>query len=92
MFSIATDTSANLDCRLAGKYGLTVIPFSYYVNGEENTCTDTVGFDGAAFAEGYAAAASPSLYLEGDYSDAGVEGQTASVLARLSRQSPRRGR
>lgn len=53
---------------------------------------DDPGFDGAAFAEGYAAAASPSLYLEGDYSNAGVEGQTASVLARLSRQSPRRGR
>ena len=71
MFSIATDTSANLDCRLAGKYGLTVIPFSYYVNGEENTCTDTVGFDGAAFYAAMRAGAkvvtsqiTPERYLE----------------------------
>lgn len=71
MFSIATDTSANLDCRLAEKYGLTVIPFSYYVNGEENTCTDTVGFDGAAFYAAMRAGAkvvtsqiTPERYLE----------------------------
>ena len=48
-FSVVTDTSANLDCRLLQQKRITVIPFTFYVNGQENTCTDTIGFDGQAF-------------------------------------------
>jgi len=47
--AIVTDTSANLPLRMVTQYGLTVIPFSYYVEGEENVCTDIEAFDGAGY-------------------------------------------
>ncbi len=49
MFEIITDTSANLDCRWLEDNHIRVIPFHYYVGGQDRTCTDTEGFDGPAF-------------------------------------------
>ena len=49
MFRIITDTSANLPSELAAEKDIGVIPFPYFVNGEQNTCLDTVGFDGVTF-------------------------------------------
>ena len=49
MFRVMTDTSANLPTDLAKKEDITVIPFHYQVNGAENVCTDTLGFDGVTF-------------------------------------------
>ena len=49
MFSIITDTSANLEDELLRKHSIGLIPFSFYVNGEEQTCTETESFDGKAF-------------------------------------------
>ena len=48
-FYVITDTSANLPSDLAAERGLEVIPFSYYVNGREMTCTDTKSFDAESF-------------------------------------------
>lgn len=49
MFTILTDTSANLDCALLRELDIGVIPFSFTVDGEEQSCTDTAAFDGKAF-------------------------------------------
>lgn len=49
MYSIITDTSANLDCELLHKHNIISIPFSFYIDGKEQTCTDTVAFDGSAY-------------------------------------------
>ncbi len=49
MFSVVTDTSANLDCELAKERNIHVVPFHYYVDGEDMTCTDTRSFDGKSF-------------------------------------------
>ena len=48
-FAIVTDTSANLPAEYAREHGITIIPFSFYIDGEENTCTDAENFDGAAY-------------------------------------------
>lgn len=45
-FVIMTDTSANIPTRRAAENDLTVIPFSYYINGREHTCLDTDLFNG----------------------------------------------
>ena len=49
MFQIMTDTSANLPSDMAQKCDVTVIPFTFYVNGARHTCLDTEGFDGKTF-------------------------------------------
>ena len=49
MFAIVTDTSANLDCSLLQQRNIAAIPFTFFVGGQEQTCTDTAGFDGPAF-------------------------------------------
>lgn len=49
MFAVFTDTSANIDTPMAKELGITVIPFSYYIDGEEQICTETEGFDGKAY-------------------------------------------
>lgn len=49
MFSVVTDTSANLDCKLLEKLNIYVVPFVFYVDGKEQTCLDTDGFDGPSF-------------------------------------------
>ena len=48
-FSILTDTSANLPTELVKRYGISVTPFSFCVEGKESTCTDSESFDGPAF-------------------------------------------
>ncbi len=48
-YRIFTDTSANLPTNLTEAKGITVVPFSYCLNGEEFMCTDTRSFDGAGF-------------------------------------------
>jgi len=49
MFAVFTDTSANIDTPMARERAITVIPFSYYIDGVEQTCTETEGFDGKTF-------------------------------------------
>lgn len=49
MFAIVTDTSANLDCSLLQQRNIAAIPFTFFVGGQEQTCTDTACFDGPAF-------------------------------------------
>ncbi len=49
MFEIVTDTSANLDCKWLDAHRVSVVPFHFYTAGEDQTCTDTRGFDGASF-------------------------------------------
>ena len=48
-YRIFTDTSANLPTDLTEAKCITVVPFSYCLNGEEFMCTDTRSFDGAGF-------------------------------------------
>lgn len=47
-YSIITDTSANLPARIAEEYNLKILPFSYYINGDEEPkeCFDCEQFDG----------------------------------------------
>ena len=49
MFKLMTDTSANLEPDVISSYDIGVIPFNYYLNGEEHTCMDIAAFDGAAY-------------------------------------------
>ena len=49
MLQLFTDTSANLPVALTKKYHITVIPFSYTVDGKETDYPDDTDFDGAAF-------------------------------------------
>lgn len=48
-YSIVTDTSSNLPTSLAEELDITVIPFSYFINGEEKICTDTRSFNGEEY-------------------------------------------
>ena len=48
-YAIVTDTSANLPSAMAREKDIAVIPFSYYIDGEEFCCLDTDEFDGAAY-------------------------------------------
>ncbi len=48
-FALVTDTSANLPSPLLKERQIGVVPFSYYVEGEERNCLDTVAFDGDAY-------------------------------------------
>ncbi len=49
MFTIFTDTSANLPTPVLKERGIGVIAFSYYADGTELKCTDTESFDGKAY-------------------------------------------
>ena len=49
LFTIITDTSANLDRRWLESHGVAAIPFHYLVKGKDCTCLDTEHFDGASF-------------------------------------------
>ncbi|MBQ9198230.1 MAG: DegV family protein [Clostridia bacterium] len=49
MFTIITDTSANLDRRWLEEHRVLAIPFHYFVKGQDCTCLDTESFDGASF-------------------------------------------
>ena len=48
-YAIVTDTSANLPSQLVREKDISVVPFSYYIDGEEFCCTDTDAFDGADY-------------------------------------------
>lgn len=48
-FAIITDTSANLPKKLIESRDIKAIPFSYYVEGTEHTCTDIEAFDGESY-------------------------------------------
>lgn len=50
-FAVVTDTSANLPVALVREREIVVVPFSYYVKGQELNCLDTESFDGDAFYE-----------------------------------------
>ena len=49
MYAIITDTSSNLPTPLLREKQIGVLPFSYYVEGEEQQCLDTEAFDGHAY-------------------------------------------
>ena len=49
MFKLMTDTSANLEPNVISAYDIGVIPFNYYLNGDERTCMDIAAFDGKAY-------------------------------------------
>lgn len=49
MLQLFTDTSANLPVALTKKHHITVIPFSYTVDGKATDYPDDTDFDGAAF-------------------------------------------
>lgn len=49
MIKLFTDTSANLPYALIEKHGITVVPFSYTVDGEEIPYDSKSDFDGKAF-------------------------------------------
>ncbi|MBO4837471.1 MAG: DegV family protein [Clostridia bacterium] len=49
MFTVITDTSANLDRKWLEDHKVRAIPFHYFVQGKDCTCLDTEHFDGAAF-------------------------------------------
>ena len=49
MYTIVTDTSANLPSPLLRERGILVLPFVYRCEGKEHTCLDTEAFDGHAF-------------------------------------------
>lgn len=48
-FVVTTDTSGNLLNKQVSDYDLKVIPFSYFIDGEEHTCLDTDTFNGDEF-------------------------------------------
>ena len=48
-YAIVTDTAANLQREHIDRYGITVIPLSYYIEDAEHTCVDPDDFDGARF-------------------------------------------
>ena len=52
MYEITTDTSAHLAAALLRQQGIGVIPFSFYIDGQETRCTDTEQFDAKAFYDG----------------------------------------
>ena len=49
MFSIVTDTSANLDTDLLQQRQISVIPFHYYLDGQEQACHELNAFDGPSY-------------------------------------------
>lgn len=48
-YKIVTDTAANLPAAYLREHGVIALPFSFFVNGEERTCTGPDEFDGKAF-------------------------------------------
>lgn len=48
-FSIVTDTSANLQSKHIKDNDITVVPFSYYMDGAEAVCLEAEGFDSKNF-------------------------------------------
>ncbi|MBO4887814.1 MAG: DegV family protein [Firmicutes bacterium] len=51
MFTVVTDTSANLPTPMAKEAGLLVLPFTYTIDGKTYAAEDTEAFDGVSFYE-----------------------------------------
>lgn len=51
MYLIISDSSANIDIGVLRERKIHIIPFTYFLDGRDCTCTDTTAFDGAAFYE-----------------------------------------
>ena len=49
MFTIVTDTSANLDSEWLRSHQVAVVAFCYHMDGQEFACTDTRAFDSHAY-------------------------------------------
>lgn len=49
MYQVFSDTSANIDVNVLRERNIQIIPFTYYLNGQDYTCTDTTAFDGHSF-------------------------------------------
>lgn len=49
MYQIFTDTSANIDINVLKERNIKILPFTYYLDGQEYTCTDNTKFDGPEF-------------------------------------------
>lgn len=49
MYLVISDTSANIDIDVLRERNIRIIPFTYYYNGADCTCTDTSAFDGSTF-------------------------------------------
>ena len=49
MYTVITDTSANLPSPLLAERKIGVLPFTYLIKGKEYTCLDTEAYDGKAF-------------------------------------------
>ncbi len=49
MYTILTDTSANLPTPLLREQNILTLPFTFYANGQDHTCTDTTIFDDQAY-------------------------------------------
>ena len=70
-YTVFTDTSANLPTRMVNELAVSIVPYSYYVDGEERSCLDTDAFNGdeyyAAIKSGVRATTShvpPQRYIE----------------------------
>ncbi len=50
-YAVFTDTSSNLPTALLDEKNVHVVPFSYYIDGEEQSCTDTAKFNGDEYYE-----------------------------------------
>ena len=48
-FTVFTDTSANLPTPLVREMDIRVLPFSYFIDGQEHKCLDTTAFDGEEY-------------------------------------------
>ena len=48
-YALVTDTSANLPAAWLREHDVQAIPYSFFMNGEEHTCSGPDEFDGAAF-------------------------------------------
>ena len=48
-YSVVTDTSANLPSRLLKQHSLTVLPFSFFINGSEHVDLEAEDFDASGF-------------------------------------------
>ncbi len=51
MFEIVTDSAANLEYDFAKRNNITVIPFPYFIDGEEYDCVDPEAFDAQEYYE-----------------------------------------
>jgi len=70
-YRIFTDTAANMPGSLAKKYGIGIVPLSYYIEGREYICMDAEEFDGESHYRllGEGVKATTSLVSEGRYAE-----------------------